>query len=56
MYLKLRRFAHRRIEKQYKNSLSNENNAASDLLKPVIMLEKQILLQIGMFLPNSYRI
>ena len=43
------RFARWRVKKQYKNTLSNDNNAASNELKPVTLLEVQILLQVGMF-------
>ena len=44
------------VEKQYENALFSDNNAAADKLKPVTSLEEQILLQIGTFLQNLWRV
>ena len=38
------------VKKQYENALSSDNNVALDEIKPVILFEEEILLQIGMFL------
>lgn len=50
--LKLMYFAYWYIEKQYENVLSNISNVILDELKPIILLKKQILLQVNIFLQN----